>query len=98
MDFSSFLDGIPDLTDLELAVLLCLVAREHCLIETERDALDDLEKELRLVLYTCSLCLPPWLIVSRSLLVFLDFLAPFWTVPLTPPLKTSAMEYWILMQ
>ncbi|KAK2754492.1 hypothetical protein FQN54_006893 [Arachnomyces sp. PD_36] len=49
MDFSSFLDRVPDLTDLELAVLLCLVAREHSIIETVSDAVEDLEKELRLI-------------------------------------------------
>lgn len=97
MDFSSFLDRVSDLTDLELAVLLCLVAREHSLIETEGDAVDDLEKELRLVPYACSLWLP-WLIVSRSLLMFSGFPTPFWTVPLTPPLKTSATESWILVE
>lgn len=42
-------ERIHDLTDLELATLLCLIAKEHCIIETEPEALDDLEHELRLV-------------------------------------------------
>ena len=50
MDFANFIERITELTDLELAVLLCLVAREHCIVETDRDAFDDLENELRLVL------------------------------------------------
>jgi hypothetical protein len=44
------LDLIPDLTDLELAILLCLTAQEHCLIETRQDYVEDVAKELALVL------------------------------------------------
>ncbi|EQL01564.1 hypothetical protein OCS_02726 [Ophiocordyceps sinensis CO18] len=40
---------VHDLTDLELALLLCLVSREHGLLSTPADALDDLVHELRLV-------------------------------------------------
>ncbi|GAB1314147.1 magnesium chelatase [Madurella fahalii] len=43
------LDKIHALSDLELAVLLCLVAREHCLIGTEPDSVDELAEELRLI-------------------------------------------------
>lgn len=37
------------LSDLELALFLCLVAREHCLIETTSDGIGDLARELALV-------------------------------------------------
>jgi hypothetical protein len=37
------------LSDLEVALLLCLVAREHCLIETTSHCIHDLAKELALV-------------------------------------------------
>lgn len=40
---------VQDLSDLELAALLCLVAQEHCIIDTEPDCLDDLVLELQLV-------------------------------------------------
>ncbi|EEH50813.2 uncharacterized protein PADG_06892 [Paracoccidioides brasiliensis Pb18] len=40
---------IEDLSDLEVVVLLSLVAREHCIIDTEGEALDDLENELILI-------------------------------------------------
>lgn len=40
---------IEDLTDLEFAVLLCLIAKENCLIDTPSSTLDDLVKELILV-------------------------------------------------
>ncbi|KAK2871867.1 hypothetical protein FQN49_002741 [Arthroderma sp. PD_2] len=40
---------LEDLTDLEFAVLLCLIAKEHCLIDTPADTLDDLANELVLI-------------------------------------------------
>lgn len=40
---------IEDLTDLEFAVLLCLIAKESCMIDTPSNTLDDLVKELTLV-------------------------------------------------
>ncbi|KAL1966886.1 hypothetical protein VTN77DRAFT_3851 [Rasamsonia byssochlamydoides] len=40
---------ISDLTDLDLAVLLSLIAQEHCLIETTSDCIDDVSKELALI-------------------------------------------------
>jgi hypothetical protein len=45
----SLIGKIHDLSDLELAVLICLVAKEHCIIDTEPDALDELVEELELV-------------------------------------------------
>lgn len=45
----TLLEKVCDLSDLELAVLLCLTAREHCLISTPPDTLDDLVQELQLV-------------------------------------------------
>lgn len=49
MDEQVLLDRIQDLTDLELAVLLSLIAQQHCIIETGSDTLDDLAAELALV-------------------------------------------------
>lgn len=46
-------DLVPELSDLELAIFLSLVACEHCLIETKRDAIDDVAKELALVPACC---------------------------------------------
>ena len=43
------LDKIHRLSDLELAQLLCLTSREHALVSTLPDALDDLVDELQLV-------------------------------------------------
>lgn len=43
------LDKVHDLSDLELAALICLVAQEHCIIDTEPSGLDDLVQELELV-------------------------------------------------
>lgn len=41
---------VQALSDLELAVLVCLVADQHCIIETDRDLMDDVEAELQLVI------------------------------------------------
>lgn len=49
MDEQSLQDIVRQLSDLELALFLCLAAREHCLIETTGDAISDLAKELALV-------------------------------------------------
>ncbi|KIW64484.1 hypothetical protein PV04_09413 [Phialophora macrospora] len=45
----AFLEHVEDLTDLELAVLLSLVAQHHCLVVTTDDLLDDLASELALI-------------------------------------------------
>jgi hypothetical protein len=45
----SLFDRVHELTDLELAALLSLINREHCLISTPEYALDDLVAELQLV-------------------------------------------------
>ena len=49
MDAQTFLDHVGDLTDLELAILLSLVAQHHCLVEAQDDLIDDLASELALV-------------------------------------------------
>lgn len=50
MEVPDVFDKIHELSDLELATLLCLVAKEHCIISTESDVLNDLEQELQLVI------------------------------------------------
>lgn len=42
-------EKVQTLSDLELAVLVCLVAEQHCIIETEGQLLDTVESELKLV-------------------------------------------------
>jgi hypothetical protein len=42
-------EKVQTLSDLELAVLVCLVAEQHCIIQTEGQLLDDVEQELKLV-------------------------------------------------
>lgn len=49
MDIQAFLDHVGELTDLELAVILSLVAQHHCLIETRDEFQDDVASELALV-------------------------------------------------
>jgi hypothetical protein len=43
------LHKVQSLTDLSLAVLLCLVNREHCVVSTEPEAVDDLIHELQAI-------------------------------------------------
>jgi hypothetical protein len=40
---------VQTLSDLELAVLICFVAEQHCIIETEEDLTNDVAEELKLV-------------------------------------------------
>ena len=49
MEEIGLIERIQELTDLELALFLSLVAGEHCIIQTEEEALDPLEEELELV-------------------------------------------------
>lgn len=45
----TLLSRVHDLSDLELATLICLVAQEHCIIDTDQDSVDELIQELELV-------------------------------------------------
>ena len=49
MDLQDFVDNVPNLTDLELAVLLSLIANEHCLVHSDDDLLEPLASELALI-------------------------------------------------
>ena len=49
VEYHKVFDKLEELSDLETAVLLCIVAGEHCIIDTERAILDELENELKLV-------------------------------------------------
>jgi hypothetical protein len=46
-------EKVQTLSDLELAVLICLVADQHCIIETEKSLLGDVQEELKLVTLNC---------------------------------------------
>ncbi len=45
-------EAIADLSDLELAVLACLVANQHCIIRAQEELLNDLQSELELIAST----------------------------------------------
>ncbi len=55
MDQSTLAGKVQELTDIELALLLSLVAGQHCIIQTEDGVLSSLTKELQLVCSTPSL-------------------------------------------
>lgn len=48
-DNDTLTDKVQYLSDIELAVLVCLVADQHCIIETRRELLDPVANELVLV-------------------------------------------------
>ena len=50
------LSRVQDLTDVELALLLCLVANQHCIVETTEEALEKMEDEIQLVCATLIAC------------------------------------------
>ncbi|VDB94890.1 Bgt-2325 [Blumeria graminis f. sp. tritici] len=47
---NSLIQKVQNLSDIELAVLICLVNQEHCIIKTVPVSIDDLVRELQLVL------------------------------------------------
>jgi hypothetical protein len=50
MDANQIFAKVQDLSDVELAFLICVIAKQHCLIQTNEESLDELEEELQLVL------------------------------------------------
>ena len=52
----TLLSKVHELSDLELAALICLVAQEHCIIDTEPDAIDELVQELEQVWFNPGIC------------------------------------------
>ncbi len=49
MDTRDVVERVQSFSDLELATLLCLIARQHCSVEVDDDLVDDLAQELALV-------------------------------------------------
>ena len=49
MELEALLENVDELSDLELAVLLCLMMKEHCIIETEDQAIEDSARKLEQV-------------------------------------------------
>lgn len=46
MDSSYVTKVVQDLSDLELAALVCLIAEQHCILRTPDDLIDDVASEL----------------------------------------------------
>lgn len=96
----TLLEKVHELSDLELAALICLVAQEHCIIDTEPDAIDDLAQELQLVQHSlvCGtlLSLIDYRLARRSLV----FLMLWWIATSTPVSTISPMPYypWSIVQ
>jgi hypothetical protein len=48
--YDRLVEKVQTLSDLELAVLICLIAEQHCIIQTEHELLENIEEELKLVI------------------------------------------------
>ncbi|KIW21569.1 hypothetical protein PV08_02149 [Exophiala spinifera] len=70
MDRQVFLDHVNNLTDLELAVLLSLIAQQHCLIQTPGEFQDDVASELALIV--CNIFNLSYIIINKHDLQSID--------------------------
>ena len=52
---AALIERVQNLTDLELAMLLSLMAGQHCVITAEQGELESMEQEVHLVLRVISL-------------------------------------------
>ncbi|KAK3359969.1 hypothetical protein B0T25DRAFT_534334 [Lasiosphaeria hispida] len=80
------LQKVHNLSDLELAALLSLISREHCLVSTSPEAVDELTEELRLIA-TRTFGLAPVIISCHAHTTLDDFAARLLLAP--PPQTTS---------
>ncbi|RJE18874.1 hypothetical protein PHISCL_08790 [Aspergillus sclerotialis] len=95
MEPLSIADLAPELSSLEVALLLSLGAHEHCLIETTEDAINDVAKELALISsntfdlsYTILNCSPATSLDS----FYKEILDTRSHPPLTPPPTDSLID------
>ncbi len=95
MEGPDVIGKINEFSDLELATLLCLIAKQHCVIKTEIEALDELEQELQLVSSSASTgCRVN---TNTSLRLFQVFSASpmlSYIAQITLLLKSSVMPFW----
>lgn len=81
MEVLGLVERVQELTDVELAMLLSLVAGQHCIIQTEREALSSLEQEIQLVRYK-NIFISAHMLKYRS-----DRLQYLWSFPLCCPVQ-----------
>jgi hypothetical protein len=84
-------DRVTSLSDLELAFLLCLINKEHCIVSTQPPSLDDLVEELKLI-STKTFGLAP-LTISCTPTTTLDDLAAGIVHPVVPPLQLQHLQH-----
>ena len=93
MEIQALVESVQDLSDLELATLLCLIAKQHCCIEAEDELVDDLAQELALV---CSVGFYLWrLTVDRSCRRFSVFHMSYFQRTSRDPSKILETVSWI---
>ena len=52
MDSLALVQKVQELSDVELAILICLIANQHCILQTEDEFIDGLRDEVQLVRQT----------------------------------------------
>lgn len=98
MSSTELVQKVEDLSDLELALLLCFVANEHCLIWTEEEALDSLQRELQLVRDPIGFTWNPTELVGRSPRTSTAVPLPSSSVTQRQPLMISSPACWLMLQ
>ncbi|KAL6807299.1 hypothetical protein GGI42DRAFT_320467 [Trichoderma sp. SZMC 28013] len=83
------LEKVHSLSDLELAVLLCLVNREHVLISTPPAAIDDLVQELQLIA-SKTYSLKSVVVNCHPSTTLEDFASALLLQPQQPPLNSAS--------
>ena len=64
MEYHKLVERVQGLSDLELATLICLIAKQPCSIEVADNLVDDLAHELALVCLNWEAVIA-WLIIRR---------------------------------
>ena len=73
MDSSKLVERVQELTDVELAILLSLIADQHCIIKTEEASSASLEEEIQLVCSRLPVSPHPLLREHRLLPMYSDY-------------------------
>ena len=49
MESLALVRKVQELSDVELAILICLIVNQHCILQTEGEVIDGLRDEVQLV-------------------------------------------------
>ena len=95
IEVPQLVERAQELTDVELAMLLSLIAGQHCIIRTEKEGLSSLEQEIQLVRCHQSLRRASAETSARSPPISLAFPTLCCGAPDPQPWMNLAMESWL---